>query len=163
MIVVLAGVSGSGKTSVGRALAQTLSAAFVDADDLHSDASIARMRSGLPLDEEHRAPWLDRCARVLRTWSETGVPGVLACSALRHRYRDRLRAAAPALRFVLLDPPREVVEARLQARVHAFMPTALIDDQYAVLERPRPDENVLVVDDDASPNEIAARLSTLLS
>lgn len=147
--VVVAGVSGSGKSTVGALLATRLGIPFVDGDDLHPAANVAKMTAGIPLDDEDRGPWLDAVgARLAQS------PVVIACSALRRRYRDRLRAAAPSTRFVLLDGDREILAARMGSREH-FMPSALLDSQLATLERPDPDERMPVYDVAAEPAEIA--------
>ncbi len=139
--VVVAGVSGSGKSTVGALLAERLELPFVDGDALHPPANVAKMAAGVPLDDADRWPWLDAVGERLGA-----SPVVVACSALRRVYRDRLRAAAPGVRFVLLDGSRELLAARTGARADHFMPPALLDSQLATLERPDPDEHVLVYD-----------------
>lgn len=135
--VVVMGVSGCGKTTVGQAVAACLGVAWRDGDDLHPAANVARMAAGLPLTDADRWPWLDRVAAVLRD----EAPVVVGCSALRRVYRDRLRAGSGgALTFLNLDGPREVIAARMAAREGHFMPPALLDSQFAVLEPPGPDE-----------------------
>lgn len=126
---VVAGVSGSGKTTIGHRLAAARGAAFLDADDFHPPENLAKMRAGIPLDDADRAPWLDRLAAELAARPRV----VLACSALKRRYRDRLREAAPDLHFVILDVPRETLEQRMRERNH-FMPPSLLDSQLATLE-----------------------------
>lgn len=144
MVIVLMGVSGCGKSSVGKALADAIGADFQDGDDLHPPANIRKMRAGEPLDDADRAPWLDRVAAWIRDRHLAGRDGVVACSALKRRYRDRLREADPGLRFVLLDIPAEVLRRRLEQRQH-FMPPGLLESQLDALERPGPDEPVLTV------------------
>lgn len=135
--LVVMGVSGCGKTTLGAALAARLGAGFVDADDLHPPANRAKMARGEALTDGDRAPWLDLVAGVLRN----RAPVVVACSALRRAYRDRLREAGE-VRFLHLAAPREVIAARLAARQGHFMPASLLDSQYATLEPPGPDEAV---------------------
>lgn len=126
---VLMGVSGCGKTSVGQAL-RGLS--FIDADDLHPAANVAKMASGAPLTDEDRGPWLDRVGQALR---DTSGPVVMACSALRRRYRARiLSSAGEPVWFLHLDAPKPVLVDRLAARKGHFMPPSLLDSQFAALE-----------------------------
>jgi len=139
--VVVMGVSGSGKTTVGAALADALGLRFVDGDALHPAANVAKMAAGIPLDDADRAPWLDAIGAVL-----AGGPVVVACSALKRAYRDRLRAAAPALQLVFLDGSPALLASRMTARPGHFMPTSLLDSQLATLERPTPDEHALTAD-----------------
>ena len=138
--VVVMGVSGCGKSTVARQLALALGLDFVDGDDLHAATSVAKMRDGTPLTDADRWPWLarvgERLADVAR--SPTGV--AMACSALRRSYRDRIRAAAPGVRFVLLDGSAALIEARLAQRVDHYMPADLLASQFAALERPAADE-----------------------
>jgi gluconokinase len=149
--VVVMGVSGSGKSTVGVALAAALGVPFVDGDALHPPANVAKMAAGQPLDDADRAPWLDAVAAVLATG-----PVVVACSALRRRYRDRLRDAAPDLELVWLDGPRELLEKRLAERFHQYMPAALLDSQLAALEPPDPDEHALRLDVGRPVDELVA-------
>lgn len=134
--VVVMGVSGTGKSSVAAGLAQLLAVPWIDGDDLHAPEAVARMRAGLPLADEDRWPWLDRVGAALadRTAAPRGV--LVACSALRRAYRDRLRAASPELRFVFLDGPPELVRQRMEQRTGHYMPPALLDSQLRTLERP---------------------------
>lgn len=149
--VVVMGVSGSGKTTVGAALAGALGLPFVDGDALHPAANVAKMAAGIPLDDADRAPWLDAVGAVL-----AAGPVVVACSALKRIYRDRLRAAAPALELVFLDGSRELLASRMAARPGHFMPASLLDSQLATLERPAPDEHPVTVDVAAPVPEIIA-------
>ena len=134
--VVVMGVSGCGKTVVGSNLAQRLGARFIDADDLHPPANVEKMRAGVPLEDADRAPWLALLNAKLREAVAAGDPVVLACSALKQRYRDALAAGVPGLRFVHLAGSRETIAARLAARRHRYMPATLLDSQFAALEPP---------------------------
>jgi gluconokinase len=141
--VVVMGVSGCGKTSVGRALAQRLGARFVDGDDFHPPANVEKMRAGVPLDDVDRAPWLARLNAVLRHATARDEPVVLACSALRQRYRDALADRLPGVRFVHLSGSPELIAARLAQRRHRYMPASLLASQFAALEPP---SDAVVVD-----------------
>ena len=135
MIVVLMGVSGSGKSTVGVALASRLGWPFIDADDLHPAANVDKMRAGIPLTDEDRAPWLDRVVDASRAANAQSGNVVVACSALRQRYRDRI-AQAGDVRFVHLTGRPDVIAARLAARRHRYMPASLLASQIATLEAP---------------------------
>jgi gluconokinase len=136
VIIVVIGVSGSGKTTHGRALANALGWAFADADDFHPPANIAKMSEGRPLDDADRAPWLAALRAEIERHLATDRPLVLACSALRQAYRDALWADRPRMRLVFLDGPRELLASRLAERSGHYMPAALLDSQLATLERP---------------------------
>jgi gluconokinase len=138
--VVIMGVSGSGKTTVGAALADALGVPFADGDALHPEANVAKMAAGIPLDDADRAPWLDAIGAVLASG-----PCVVACSALKRAYRDRLRASAPSLELVYLEVDRATLLDRMTHRTH-FMPPSLLDSQLATLETPSADEHALVID-----------------
>jgi gluconokinase len=135
MIVVLMGVSGCGKSTVGAALAHALGWPLVDADDLHPPENIAKMAAGIPLIDEDRWPWLDRIVAELRRLDEAGSHAVLACSALKRVYRERL-AQAGDVRFVHLRGDRQTIAQRLATRKHRYMPAALLGSQFATLEAP---------------------------
>lgn len=143
------GVSGSGKSTVGAALAAALGLPFVEGDELHPAANRRKMAAGRPLTDEDRAPWLDVIAEAL-----ADGPVVVSCSALRRVYRDRLREAAPDLVLVFLHGTRERLAARLGARRHEFMPSTLLDSQLATLEEPDADEHALSFDIRLRPAEI---------
>jgi gluconokinase len=144
--IVVMGVSGSGKTTLGVRLAQALGAEFVDGDDLHTDAARAKMKAGRALTDEDRWPWLDRIGAKLAEGERT----VVACSALRRAYRDRLRAAAgPKLRFVYLEATPEEMRARVASRVGHYMPASLVDSQFAALEPPDGEADVIATSADA--------------
>ena len=139
-IIVVTGVSGSGKSTVATLLARSLGLPFCEGDALHPPANVAKMAAGTPLDDRDRAPWLARVHDWMRAHP---AGGVVSCSALRRRYRDRLsEGLEPPPAFVLLDPPREVLARRLAARQGHFMPASLLDSQLATLERPAADEPV---------------------
>jgi gluconokinase len=135
MIVVVMGVSGCGKSTVGEALAESLGWRFLDADDFHPPANVAKMAAGTPLVDEDRWPWLDRLAAEMRAINAGGGDAVLACSALRQAYRDRL-AAAGDVHFVHLAGDLPTIAARLAARQHRYMPQSLLASQFATLEPP---------------------------
>ena len=147
-LLVTMGVSGSGKSVVGKALAQRLGVPFADGDDLHPPANIAKMAAGQPLDDHDRHPWLDAVGGWLAEHDESG--GVISCSALKRKYRDQLRSHAPRVAFVHLDGDRDVIELRQASRSGHFMPTALLSSQFASLQPLAPDEHGMVIDVDQS-------------
>jgi gluconokinase len=153
------GVSGSGKTVVGRLLASALGWTFRDADDLHPPENVARMRSGQPLTDADREPWLRSLAAVVDAALATTGPGlVLACSALKRTYRDRLRVADPRVKLVHLSGPETILRERISARVGHYMPASLLTSQLATLEPPEADERALVIDVIDPPETLAARI-----
>jgi gluconokinase len=135
MIVVLMGVSGSGKSTVGAALASALGWPLIDADDLHPAANVEKMRAGIPLTDDDRWPWLDRVVDRLREVAAQSGNVILACSALKRSYRERIERAGH-VRFVHLTGSPEVIAARLAARKHRYMPASLLESQIATLEAP---------------------------
>ena len=147
-VIVVMGVSGTGKSTIGRALAETLDLPFVEGDDLHPAANVAKMAAGIPLTDADRAPWLDLIA------AELGRPVVITCSALKRAYRDRLRRAAPDLVLVYLHGAPELLASRMAQRDGHFMPTALLESQLATLEEPAADEDAIPVDVMLRPGEI---------
>ncbi|MDQ1751984.1 MAG: gluconokinase [Pseudonocardiales bacterium] len=149
--VVVMGVTGSGKTTVGGLLAQQLGVPFEDADDLHSPEAKAKMAAGHPLDDADRTPWLARCATWLASQSDGSV---LACSALRRSYRDILRAGNHGLCFLHLAGDPAVVTERVGYRTHHFMPTSLVRSQYDTLEPLQPDEFGVAIDFTFGPERI---------
>jgi gluconokinase len=142
MVVVVMGVCGSGKTTVGRALAEAMGWPFLDADDFHPAANVEKMRAGIPLTDEDRWPWLDRLAGEIGAINARGDNAVLACSALRQAYRDRL-AANGGVRIAYLKGDRATIEPRLSARPGHYMPASLLTSQLAALEEPT---DAIVVD-----------------
>ncbi len=149
--VVLMGVAGSGKTTVGLLLAERLGWRFLDADDFHSPANVEKMRSGHPLTDDDRWPWLDRLNGLLR---EDGS-AILACSALRQRYRDRIAAGVDDMRWVHLVGTFELIGARLAARKGHYMPATLLASQFDTLEPP---DTALTIDVTATPEVLAERI-----
>lgn len=136
LAVVLMGVSGSGKTVVGEQLARQLGARFIDGDDYHPPANVEKMRVGTPLTDADRAPWLERLNAVLRHAAAREEPVVLACSALRAAYRERLADRLPALQWVHLTGSEALIAERLAQRQHRYMPASLLQSQFAALEPP---------------------------
>jgi gluconokinase len=145
MIVIVAGVSGSGKTTVGALLAGHLGWRFADADDFHPAANVAKMRAGIPLTDADRGPWLRAIAAWMDERIARGEDIVITCSALKRSYRDLLLADRPAARMVFLAPDREVLARRLAARHDHFFPGQLLGTQFDALEPPQPGERVLSV------------------
>ncbi len=160
-IVIIMGVSGSGKTTIGEQLAKRTGATFADADDFHSDANKAKMHAGTPLTDADRAPWLATLNQLLRRWADAGTLGILACSALKEGYRQTLGAGLPTgkLAFVWLDGSKEMIAARLSARQNSFMNPALLQSQLDTLEVPA--EAVRVVND-RTPDEVVDEILTKL-
>jgi gluconokinase len=157
MIVVLMGVSGSGKTTIGTLLAERTGAVFADADDYHPKANKEKMAAGQPLNDEDRQPWLEELNRVMRGWYASGKGGVLACSALKEKYRATLASNMPrnAVAFVLLDGSKELIAERLVHRQHEYMNPKLLDSQLATLEPP---SDALTVVNDRAPEEVVEEI-----
>jgi len=155
MIVVLMGVSGSGKSTVGRVLAERLGWPFHDADDSHTDANKAKMREGIPLDDEDREPWLRELARMIDEACEDDRDLVLACSALKRSYRDHLRTDRDCVRFVFLQGSLALIERRLNERDGHFMDPDLLASQIEALEIP---ERAVAVDITPPPEVIAEEI-----
>ena len=150
MVIGVMGVSGSGKTTVGQALARRLGVDYAEADEFHPAENIAKMSSGTPLNDEDRWPWLNAIAKWI---GEHPQGGVVTCSALKKKYRDVLARGGDVL-FAHLDGTRELIAARLAERKGHFMPSALLDSQFADLEALQEDERGVVIDIDATPDEI---------
>jgi gluconokinase len=136
MILVLMGVTGAGKTTIGQLLSKETGWRYADADDFHSEANKAKMHAGIPLTDEDRKPWLDTLHQMLLGWYEAGISGILGCSALKKSYRDELTPQIPPvnLRFILLDVSRPVLEERLHERKNHYMNPELLQSQLDTLE-----------------------------
>ena len=162
MILIVAGVSGSGKTTVGAMLAGRLHWPFADADDFHPAANIEKMRSGIPLTDEDRQPWL----RAIAAWMDEHIagdePAVMTCSALKRSYRDTLLGGRPGVRMVFLAPDREVLAKRLAARQGHFFSGQLLGTQLDALEPPQPDENVITVNPVGNPADTVTSIIAVL-
>lgn len=152
LAVIIMGVSGSGKTTVSIALAEAAGCPRLEGDSFHTSQAIAKMAAGTPLTDEDRWPWLDRLGKAIETTVEERGLVVATCSALKHTYRDRIRQAIRApVRFVLLDVGRDELKRRLSSRSGHYMPASLLPSQIATLERPAPDEGVLILDAEQAP------------
>ena len=160
-VLVIMGVAGSGKSTVAEELVRRLGWDFVEGDELHPDANRAKMAAGVPLTDDDRRPWLEIVARWIDGQIEAGRPGIVTCSALRHRYRDVLRTDATV--FVHLHGSRELLGERMGGREGHFMPFSLLESQLATLEPLQPDERGVVVDigppTEAQVHEIIDRLA----
>ncbi|GGT41654.1 gluconokinase [Streptomyces purpureus] len=154
-VVVVMGVAGTGKTTIGPLVARALGVPYAEGDDFHPAANVAKMASGVPLDDADRGPWLD----AIGAWAHgrEGLGGVVSSSALKRSYRDRLRAAAPGAVFLHLTGERELIERRMAGRKGHFMPVALLDSQFAALEPLQGDEAGVAVDVIGTPEEITDR------
>ncbi|UOD33678.1 gluconokinase [Massilia violaceinigra] len=152
------GVSGCGKSTVGQALAQELGVPFVEGDQFHPPANVAKMSAGMPLDDDDRAGWLLALQARIREARAGGAGLVLSCSALKRRYRDLLREGDPALRFAHLDGPRELIAARMRARAGHYMPPSLLDSQLRDLEALQSDEAGVLLDIGSAPGQQVARI-----
>ena len=156
------GVSGSGKTTTGKLLAQEIEANFIDGDDLHPEANVLKMAEGKALDDADRKPWLEKIAREFVGAGEKSL--VVACSALKKSYREIIRGADPAVRFVFLEGPRELLAARLSARSSGhFMPASLLQSQLETLEPLEADEIGFALDIARAPEELAREAARLLA
>ena len=160
-VVVLLGVSGSGKTTVGKLLAEQLAADFLDADDFHPPQNIEKMRRGEPLDDDDRRPWLEAMAQEIRRRVESGPPAVFTCSGLKPQYRQMLRID-PSIRFFALQCSTEELRRRLSQRKGHFFPADLLDSQLSQWVAPSSQEGVVSVDGDRSPTETAREILALL-
>jgi len=154
MIVIVMGVSGCGKSSVGQAIARRKGWQFIEGDDLHPKENRAKMAIGVPLDDNDRWPWLDTIAKAAGKIDAEGGTAVVACSALKRAYRERLGQAADIVQFIHLHGDREVIADRVAARQDHFMPPGLLDSQIATLELPTRDEAVTTIEITATVAEI---------
>lgn len=157
-VLVVMGVSGSGKSTVGALIAERLGWIFVDGDSFHTPEHVAKMHAGLALDDADRAPWLASIAVWIRHRLERGESGVIVCSALRRAYREVLTGGSRRVRIVYLDGSRALIAGRLAGRHGHFMAPALLDSQFAILEPPTADEHPIVVGIDDPPETVAERV-----
>jgi gluconokinase len=158
-LIVVMGVSGCGKSTVGAALAGRMNKSFIDADDYHPKANLVKMSHGIPLDNDDRWPWLERIGKVLGEHCRREGMVICACSALLREYREHLKkAAGEPILFVYLNGGEETISRRLCVRSDHFMPTELLDSQFSILEAPTEEENVLSVEIDMSVSKLAAHI-----
>ena len=161
-VIVIMGVAGCGKTAVGKLLAEQIGCEFFDADQFHSPENVALMRQGIPLDDEKRAPWLDRLAGLIDNAIAEGRGIVLACSALKRHYRSRLGVDKPHVRLVHLDGPEALLRERIEQRTGHFMPASQLASQCALLERPTVDEAAIIIDIAPPPETIVRSIRAAL-
>lgn len=159
MVILLFGVTGSGKTTIGQLLAADLGWQFVDADDHHSSANVAKMTSGVPLDDDDRREWIAKLVELIELAAANEQNLVMACSALKTAYRERLKVN-DEVKFVLLDAKQETIRMRLAARQGHFMDPSLLQSQFDILETGQPVD--VVIDTSLSPNACAARIRGVL-
>ena len=160
MIVVLMGVSGCGKTTIGRLLGERLECEFIDADDFHPPANVAKMAAGVALEDADRWPWLERLNAELRQREARGRSAVLACSALKQAYRDRLLAHLARWQLVYLRADAALLRARLAHRAHRYMPASLLESQLATLEPP---SDAIEIDAAQSPTRCVERIAAVIA
>ena len=153
-VLVVMGVSGSGKTTVGKLLAGRLGWHYQEGDSLHPPENVAKMSAGTPLTDADRIPWLQLIAKCIDAWRSNGEAGVITCSALKRAYRDIVIGDRPDVGLVHLNGSRELIGRRMAARKGHFMPTALLDNQFATLQEPSPDERAITVDVGGTSAEI---------
>ena len=161
--MIVMGVSGSGKSTVGRLLADHLGAVFLDGDDLHPASNKEKMAAGHPLNDQDRKPWLSIIGQALSESTSDGAPVIIACSALKRSYRDLLRGHAPSTLFVHLSGAAELIQHRLDERSHEYMPPKLLASQLDTLEAIESDESAIEVDVRLAPEDIVALVATKLS
>lgn len=163
MIVIVSGVAGCGKSTIGILLSKALNWPFADADLFHSPANLAKMRAGIPLSDADRAPWLRACTDWMDARMAEGQSGVLACSALKRRYRDTLLSGRPTATIVFLMVPKDVLASRLTSRQGHFFPVKLMESQLEIMQPPEPDEaQVRTVTPEGNPAKTVAKIVALL-
>jgi gluconokinase len=159
VVIILMGVPGAGKTTVGQLLASQLNWEFADADDYHSATNVEKMRQGIPLTDADRAPWLETLRALVATWIAAGKNAVLACSALKRAYREELQIA-PEVQFVFLKGTPQLLRQRLHARQGHYMTEQMLDSQLATLEEPK---HAVAIDVDRPPAEIVKEIQARLA
>ncbi|MHA4866538.1 gluconokinase [Duganella sp. PWIR1] len=157
---VVMGVSGCGKSTIGQALATANGVPFVEGDQFHPPANVAKMSAGVALNDDDRADWLLALQEQIRAARLRGEGLVISCSSLKRRYRDLLREGDPALRFAHLDGPKELIAARMQARPNHYMPTSLLDSQFRDLEPLQQDEAGITLDIETPPDDLVNQIRT---
>lgn len=157
-VIVVMGVAGSGKTTIAAELARRLGWRFAEGDAFHPAANVEKMGRGVPLTDADRWPWLDAIAAWIRETRAAGERCVVACSALKRSYRERIAGGGDDVRFVYLQGTYDIVSRRMAARTGHYMPVALLRSQYQTLEEPRAEENAIVLSIEQPPGEIAARI-----
>ncbi len=163
MILIVAGVAGCGKSTVGTLLAKALRWPFADADLFHSPANLAKMRSGVALNDQDRAPWLRKCIEWMDARIEAGESGVLACSVLKRSYRDTLLSGHPTAMIIFLAVSKEELTSRLTSRSGHFFPVRLMESQLDIMEPPEPDEKqVRTVVAEGNPGETVSKIIAML-
>lgn len=158
VIAVVMGVSGSGKTTVAALVSAALGCQFLEGDDLHPAENVEKMHSGAPLTDGDRMPWLHKIMEEIDDWRVKGESGVLTCSALKRFYRDIIIGDRREVALVYLKGSYDLIRRRMAERHDHFMPLALLDSQFAILQEPTPDEHAIIVDVDGRPAEIAAEI-----
>jgi gluconokinase len=161
-VIIVMGVSGSGKTTVGALLAGKLGWTYAEADNFHPASNVDKMAHGHPLTDEDRRPWLDAIGRWIDERRAADEPGVVSCSGLKRAYRDRLRADRPEVRMVFLEGSFELVKRRMVARHGHFMLASMLESQFADLEPPQPDEGIVTISVEATPGEIVDKIVEVL-
>ena len=161
-VLVVMGVAGSGKTTIAVPLARRLGWSFMEGDDLHPPANVAKMHSGRPLNDEDRWPWLDAVAGWIDARLAAHEPGIITCSALKRSYRDRIIGARKGVRLIFLHADRALLAERLARRTGHFMPPSLLDSQIATLEPPTADERPISVDLGPAPDVIVEEIIAAL-
>lgn len=155
--IIVMGVSGSGKSSVGEKIAQMIGAKFIDGDDLHPRANIQKMAGGNPLNDDDRAPWLERIRDAAYSLEHKNEVGVIVCSALKRQYRDQIRDGNSTVRFLFLDGDYDLILERIKARKGHFMKESMLKSQFDTLERPEGEVGVIRIDIDCCFDEVVER------
>ena len=160
-VLIFMGVSGCGKSTVGQLVADKLGLRYAEGDEFHSDENVEKMRSGIPLTDEDREPWLTLMANTIAEWVEQGEGGILSCSALKRKYRDRLRGdygIGGPIRFIHLNGSFKMIEDRMSQRENHYMPPGLLTSQFATLELPDEEEQMISIDIASSPKVLAVEV-----